>query len=224
MKLMRGTVANNVGIESRKNLNDWRRTKPDDKPESNRKSCTRKQLPATRGHLQPQGIKSPRALLENVPIVARSDTSRLIKSMEYVPPPPRPSFDWWAAAKKPPAAADDGQGQTTKKQLSLPKQLQMSNSQAQRRNKQRAKKLVDEERQKAREDQKRMREEEREERRAQKEKQQLERQQAKADQARARETAEAEREAARLERERFRARAYLSAQRIAAKFRNRFAF
>lgn len=132
------TETNKLCIESKRNLNDSRRTRLGDKLENSRRSCIKRQLLVRQRHLQPAEIRFLPAPLESVPIVAKSDTLKQTKSMEFIPPPPRSSFDWFMASKKPARnAAAACENAAIKKQLSLPQQLRKSNKQAQCRERRR---------------------------------------------------------------------------------------
>lgn len=148
---------NKLCIESKRSSNDSRRTRLGDKPENSRRSCIKRQLLVRQRHLQPAGIRSLPAPLESVPIVAKSDTLKQTKSMEFIPPPPRSSFDWFMASKKPARkAAASGEIAAIKKPLSLPQQLRESNKQARCRERQR---VVEEKKRARAEDRQRKKEE-----------------------------------------------------------------
>lgn len=99
------------GVESRKSSSGLRRTRPDDKHASNRRSSISEQATAPAPQLAAVvaeatlGLPSPAAAIRSslpaphasVPIVARLDTSRPIKSMHTpIPCPPfRHAFSWW---------------------------------------------------------------------------------------------------------------------------------
>ena len=78
--------------------------------------------------------RPPRGLPESVPIVARSATSKLTKSMEHSPfsPPPRKSFDWWCVPESAAQANDYTQQKRRhkKRQTFLVEKLQESDRQS----------------------------------------------------------------------------------------------
>ncbi|KAK2601671.1 hypothetical protein QQS21_004745 [Conoideocrella luteorostrata] len=85
-------------LESKRSLNDLRRTRPDDKPESNKKSCIIRPTLATLA-LQELSTRSRQGQLESVPTADKLDTSKRTRSMEpLITPPPFPFFDWYSAA------------------------------------------------------------------------------------------------------------------------------
>jgi transcription initiation factor TFIID subunit 1, fungi type len=87
---------------SLKSSNDSRRTKQDDKLESNRRSFTIRPAVSVKLDHPPETPEPRRLPLEppgSVPIVVKSGTSKRTKSMVNSPfsPPPRSSFEWWPA-------------------------------------------------------------------------------------------------------------------------------
>ncbi|KFA48859.1 hypothetical protein S40293_01469 [Stachybotrys chartarum IBT 40293] len=104
-------------LESKRSSSDSRKTKPDDKLESSKRSSIKKPAQATQAR-RVQGIRSSQEPPASAPIVARSDTSKLTRSMTPpVSPPPLSSFDWWSAAQG--GHSDSAAKKSKKKQKSL---------------------------------------------------------------------------------------------------------
>ena len=100
-------ASTNDDAELRRSWNDSKRTRPEDKPENNKKSFIKRLAQATPDHPVSMAIKSPLEQPASVPIVVRSVTSRPTRSMtppsspilSFVSPPPSVSYDWFGTAE-----------------------------------------------------------------------------------------------------------------------------
>lgn len=119
-------------------MSDWRKTRPDARLESNKRSFIKKPALATPGLLEPiRSLQEPPA---SVLIADRLDTSRQTKSTVTpacslpVSPPPRSSFDWWHHAKQSEEGASGSKSKRKRKRKTtiLAQKIKQSDIQARR--------------------------------------------------------------------------------------------
>lgn len=131
----------NRSLELRRSSKDWKRTRLEDKPESNRKSSNTGQAPAAkRDLLKPaEVIRSLQEPPASVPIVDKSVTSRPTRSMDFpFSPPPRSSFDWWSAPRPQVGDVEEKKKKRVRKGRKQKSELQKTMEQADRDNRKKA--------------------------------------------------------------------------------------